>query len=150
MKTKLNNEKMLGEKLATFIEHTGLNKSQFAKRVNMDYAHLFRIIRGDTNPGIDSLRKITEAFPKFSLNWLIGSAMENDSKMLHDLKVLLFDEMDQKIGSLELPDMFSEDLEGILQRLVEIYAGTEVGLKRIETYSSDMRNVDEEKMGKPY
>lgn len=76
--------------------------------------------------------------------------MENDSKMLHDLKVLLFDEMDQKIGSLELPDMFSEDLEGILQRLVEIYAGTEVGLKRIETYSSDMRNVDEEKMGRPY
>ena len=76
--------------------------------------------------------------------------MENDSKMLHDLKVLLFDEMDQKIGSLELPAMFSEDLEGILQRLVEIYAGTEVGLTRIETYSSDTRDVHEGKMGRPY
>ena len=76
--------------------------------------------------------------------------MENDSKMLHDLKVLLFDEMEQKIGSLELPPMFSEDLEGILQRLVEIYAGTEVGLTRIETYSSDTRDVHEGKMGRPY
>lgn len=76
--------------------------------------------------------------------------MENDSKMLHDLKVLLFDEMDQKIGSLELPPMFSEDLEGILQRLVEIYTGTEIGLARIETYSSDTRDVHEGIMGKPY
>ena len=32
--------------------------------------------------------------------------MKNDSKMLHDLKVLLFDELDQQIGSLELPPCF--------------------------------------------
>ena len=76
--------------------------------------------------------------------------MKNDSKILHDLKVLLFDDMEMQIGSLELPDMFLEDLEGILQRLVEIYEGTEIVIKRIETHSSDTRDVDETKIGRPY
>ena len=76
--------------------------------------------------------------------------MKNDSKILHDLKVLLFDDMEMQIGSLELPDMFPEDLEGILQRLVEIYQGTEIVIKRIETHSSDTRDVDETKIGRPY
>ena len=76
--------------------------------------------------------------------------MENDSKILHDLKVLFFDDMEMQIGSLELPDMFPEDLEGILQKLVEIYDGTEVVIRRIETHSSDTRDVDGVRMGKPY
>ena len=71
-----SNEKTVGDRLATFIEHTGLNKAQFAKRADMDYAHLFRILKGEAEPGIDSIRKITEAFPELSLNWLIGNVRD--------------------------------------------------------------------------
>ena len=53
-----SNEKTVGDRLATFIEHTGLNKAQFAKRADMDYAHLFRILKGEAEPGLDSIRKI--------------------------------------------------------------------------------------------
>lgn len=79
--------------------------------------------------------------------------MENNSqKILHDLKVLLFDEMDTQIGSLELPDTWANNLEKLLQTLVDIYFEAEFGIKRIETYSSssDTRNVDEVRIGKPY
>ena len=62
----------LGKRLAYYIDYEGLNKTQFTERVKMDYAQLHRIIKGESEPGMETLRKILKSFPNLSLTWLVS------------------------------------------------------------------------------
>ena len=62
----------LGKRLAFYIDYEGLNKKQFTERVKMDYAQLHRIIKGESEPGMETLKKILKSFPHLSLTWLVS------------------------------------------------------------------------------
>ena len=81
----------LGKRLAFYIEYEGLNKKQFTERVKMDYAQLHRIIKGESEPGMETLKKILKSFPHLSLTWLIsgrGNIYEPSLKEFSELQSL--------------------------------------------------------------
>ena len=81
----------LGKRLAFYIDYEGLNKKQFTERVKMDYAQLHRIIKGESEPGMETLKKILKSFPHLSLTWLIsgrGNIYEPSLKEFSELKSL--------------------------------------------------------------
>lgn len=81
----------LGERLAYYIKKKGLNKTEFTKIVKMDYAHLHRIIKGQSEPGMETLKKILNQFPDLSLNWLVsgkGDSYEPTQEEMYELDEL--------------------------------------------------------------
>ena len=81
----------LGKRLAYYIKKKGLNKTEFTKIVKMDYAHLHRIIKGQSEPGMETLKKILNQFPDLSLNWLVsgkGDSYEPTQEEMYELDEL--------------------------------------------------------------
>ena len=65
------NQERAGQRLKQFIESLDISKAEFSRETGLDYAHMFRIINGDGDPGFDTCSKISEAYPQLSLTWLI-------------------------------------------------------------------------------
>ena len=78
----------LGKRLAYYIKNKGLNKTQFTKLVKMDYAQLHRIIKGESEPGMETLRKILNSFPDLSLNWLVSGKGNINEPTLEEMEEL--------------------------------------------------------------
>jgi transcriptional regulator with XRE-family HTH domain len=78
----------LGKRLAYYIKNKGLNKTQFTKLVKMDYAQLHRIIKGESEPGMETLRKILNSFPDLSLNWLVSGKGTINEPTLEEMEEL--------------------------------------------------------------
>ena len=60
-----------GQRLNQFIDSLGLSKAKFSRETGLNYAHMFRILNGDGDPGFDTCTKISKAYPELSLTWLI-------------------------------------------------------------------------------
>ena len=60
-----------GQRLEKFRNELGITKKEFSRRTNLDYAHLYRILKGENDPGFETCMKINSAFPELSLTWLI-------------------------------------------------------------------------------
>lgn len=60
-----------GQRLNQFIESLDINKAEFSRETGLNYAHMFRIIKGESDPGFDTCSKIHEAYPQLSITWLI-------------------------------------------------------------------------------
>ena len=63
--------KKAGQRLNQFIDSLDISKAEFSRETGLNYAHMFRIINGDGDPGFDTCSKISEAYPELSLTWLI-------------------------------------------------------------------------------
>ena len=68
--------KKAGQRLNQFIESLDISKAEFSRETCLNYAHMFRIINGDGDPGFDTCSKISEAYPQLSMTWLIAGAGE--------------------------------------------------------------------------
>jgi len=71
--------KKAGQRLNQFIESLDISKAEFSRETGLNYAHMFRIINGDGDPGYDSCSKISEAYPQLSLTWLITGIGEMEN-----------------------------------------------------------------------
>ena len=60
-----------GDRLEYFLDLINLSKAEFCRSTGLDQAHLYRIIKGKTEPGLETITKFVKAFPFLSLNWLI-------------------------------------------------------------------------------
>ena len=65
------NQERAGQRLKQFIESLDISKAEFSRETGLNYAHMFRIINGDGDPGFDTCSKIHEAYPQLSITWLI-------------------------------------------------------------------------------
>jgi len=65
------NQERAGQRLKQFIDSLDISKAEFSRETGLDYAHMFRIINGDGDPGFDTCSKISEAYPQLSITWLI-------------------------------------------------------------------------------
>ena len=65
------NQPRAGHRLNQFIDSLDISKTEFSRETGLNYAHMFRIINGDGDPGFDTCSKISEAYPQLSLTWLI-------------------------------------------------------------------------------
>ena len=65
------NQARAGHRLNQFIDSLDISKAEFSRETGLDYAHMFRIINGDGDPGFDTCSKISEAYPQLSITWLI-------------------------------------------------------------------------------
>ena len=63
--------KKAGQRLNQFIDSLDISKAEFSRETGLNYAHMFRIINGDGDPGFDTCSKICEAYPELSITWLI-------------------------------------------------------------------------------
>ena len=63
--------KKAGQRLNQFIDSLDISKAEFSRETGLDYAHMFRITKGNGDPGFDTCSKISEAYPELSLTWLI-------------------------------------------------------------------------------
>lgn len=68
------------ERLAFFIKHKGLNRTNFAAKIGTNERNVVNSINGMKSQ-IDLIMKIGEAYPNLNLNWLLlgAGAMLNDS-----------------------------------------------------------------------
>ena len=65
------NQARAGHRLNQFIDSLDISKTEFSRETGLDYAHMFRITKGNGDPGFDTCSKISEAYPELSLTWLI-------------------------------------------------------------------------------
>ena len=65
------NQARAGHRLDQFIDSLEISKAEFSRETGLNYAHMFRIINGDGDPGFDTCSKISEAYPQLSITWLI-------------------------------------------------------------------------------
>ena len=65
------NQARAGHRLNQFIDSLDISKTEFSRETGLNYAHMFRIINGDGDPGFDTCSKISEAYPQLSITWLI-------------------------------------------------------------------------------
>ena len=65
------NQARAGHRLNQFIDSLEISKAEFSRETGLNYAHMFRIINGDGDPGFDTCSKISEAYPQLSITWLI-------------------------------------------------------------------------------
>ena len=65
------NQARAGHRLSKFINSLGINKKEFSRKTGLDYAHLYRITKGNGDPGFDTCSKISETYPELSITWLI-------------------------------------------------------------------------------
>ena len=68
--------KKAGQRLNQFIDSLDISKAEFSRETGLNYAHMFRIISGDGDPGFDTCSKISEAYPELSITWLIAGRGE--------------------------------------------------------------------------
>ena len=68
-----------GQRLNQFIDSLDISKTEFSRETGLNYAHMFRIINGDGDPGFDTCSKISEAYPQLSLTWLITGIGEMEN-----------------------------------------------------------------------
>jgi hypothetical protein len=71
--------KKAGQRLNQFIDSLDISKAEFSRETGLNYAHMFRIINGDGDPGFDTCSKISEAYPQLSLTWLITGIGEMEN-----------------------------------------------------------------------
>ena len=65
------NQARAGQRLNQFIDSLDISKAEFSRETGLNYAHMFRITKGNGDPGFDTCSKISEAYPQLSLTWLI-------------------------------------------------------------------------------
>ena len=65
------NQARAGHRLNQFIDSLDISKAEFSRETGLDYAHMFRITKGNGDPGFATCSKISEAYPELSLTWLI-------------------------------------------------------------------------------
>ena len=65
------NQARAGHRLNQFIDSLDISKAEFSRETGLDYAHMFRITKGNGDPGFDTCSKISEAYPELSITWLI-------------------------------------------------------------------------------
>ena len=65
------NQARAGHRLNQFIDSLDISKAEFSRETGLNYAHMFRITKGNGDPGFDTCSKISEAYPELSLTWLI-------------------------------------------------------------------------------
>ncbi len=65
------NQARAGHRLNKFIDSLGISKAEFSRETGLNYAHMFRITKGNGDPGFDTCSKISEAYPELSITWLI-------------------------------------------------------------------------------
>ena len=63
--------KKAGQRLNQFIDSLDISKAEFSRETGLNYAHMFRITKGNGDPGFDTCSKISEAYPELSITWLI-------------------------------------------------------------------------------
>ena len=61
----------VGDRLDYLLEYFGLSKKEFCEKVGIDQAHFYRMTKGRTDPGFETLRKIGKEYPELSLTWLV-------------------------------------------------------------------------------
>ena len=71
--------KKAGQRLNQFIDSLDISKTEFSRETGLDYAHMFRITKGNGDPGFDTCSKISEAYPQLSLTWLITGTGEMEN-----------------------------------------------------------------------
>ena len=65
--------KKAGQRLNQFIDSLDISKAEFSRETGLNYAHMFRIINGDGDPGFDTCSKISEAYQLgFLIRFLTG------------------------------------------------------------------------------
>ena len=145
--------KKAGQRLNQFIDSLDISKAEFSRETGLNYAHMFRIINGDGDPGFDTCSKISEAYPQLSITWLITGMGEmknitreerNDIKRIRkwrdenstDTSAVLYlfnaEYSDQKFLSSELREKRVYD-EQIINRLKGILL--ELFIERRELWS---------------
>lgn len=73
------NQARAGHRLNQFIDSLDISKAEFSRETGLDYAHMFRITKGNGDPGFDTCSKISEAYPQLSITWLITGIGEMEN-----------------------------------------------------------------------
>ena len=68
---KLKESPRFGERLEYLLYISGLSRKDFCLKTALDTAHFYRMTKGKTDPGYETLKRIAEAFPRISINWMI-------------------------------------------------------------------------------
>lgn len=60
------------QRVNLIFSRSGLTKTNFAKKVKLSLNHIVAAINGSSNIGIATLRKIAEAHPEYSQDWVLN------------------------------------------------------------------------------
>lgn len=59
------------QRVKHIINHYGLNTNSFSKKIGATTSTIVSMLDKDTNPSVETINKILNAFPSINLNWLI-------------------------------------------------------------------------------
>ena len=59
------------QRVKHIINYYGLNPNSFSKKIGATTSTIVSMLDKDTNPSVETINKILNAFPLISLNWLI-------------------------------------------------------------------------------
>jgi len=72
------------KRIEKLIQDSGLSASAFAEKIGVQRSSISHILSGRNKPSLDFLIKITEVFPKTTLNELVYGVLSN--KPLHSIE----------------------------------------------------------------
>ncbi|MDY6026234.1 helix-turn-helix transcriptional regulator [Bergeyella zoohelcum] len=94
----------INSRIENIIEESGLSHAEFSEKVDVQRSSISHILSGRNKPSLDFLRKVKEAFPLLSWDWMIEGKGE----------MFLPKEEEKKIEktTTPLPDLFSFVTDG--------------------------------------
>ena len=64
----------VAERLETLMWNERLSQNKFARHIGVSNVTISRILRGETNPSMETLEQVTKAFPNLNPTWLLTGA----------------------------------------------------------------------------
>lgn len=74
-------EQTIAERLETLMWSQRMSQNKFAKYIGVSGVTISRILRGETNPSMETIEQVTKAFPNLNPTWLVTGA---GAMLLHD------------------------------------------------------------------
>jgi transcriptional regulator with XRE-family HTH domain len=107
----------INSRLIYYINHLGLSKNSFARKINTSSAMISKITTKDINFGVDVLVKIVQKCPELNIYWLLTG---NGEMILGESEIqnLCLDKK-QKVGLYEQ----MQELDECIEKMQTIRAG---------------------------
>tara|TARA_R110002050_G_scaffold251675_1_gene389944 strand:- start:560 stop:883 length:324 start_codon:yes stop_codon:yes gene_type:complete len=69
-----------GDKMRELLDKKGITQKEFAKEINMNYAHANKFFTGRT-PNMEFILKVAKRYPEIDLNWLLLPHEEHNTQL---------------------------------------------------------------------
>jgi DNA-binding XRE family transcriptional regulator len=105
----------VNQRVKYLIDHYGYNRSSFSKKIGAASTTIISMLDKGTNPNVDTVVKILNAFPLVNTEWLITGKGEFEKSTYKNESVLLkVEEAKSKMEVLHKNDAFTTSLIDLL------------------------------------